>query len=107
MKVSDLVLRCYAEREEDGSWFAICLDLNLYSRADNFEEAKSKLNKLIGGYLKEAVTKDAEHFSDLVPRRAPLFFWFRYFCVWCLIKLHQHTRDLMKFKLSLPMVPVV
>ena len=71
-------LRCYAEREEDGSWFALCLDLNLYSRGDSFDEAKAKLDRLVGGYLKEALTKDKEHFHALVPRHAPRYFKRRY-----------------------------
>lgn len=104
MKLSDLTLRCFAEHEADGSWFALCLSLNLYARGDTFEEARGKLHKEIVGYLKEAVTKDAEHFGDLVPRRAPVFFWWRYFRIWCFLKFHQ-TKELMRFKLPLPMVP--
>ena len=107
MKLSDLVLRCYGEREDDGSWFAICLDLNIYARGKSAEEVKARLRTFIGEYLTEAVTKDREHFSDLVPRSAPFFFWWRYFRIWCYIKAHKTARDLMKFKLPLPMVPCV
>ena len=103
MKANQLVLRCYAEKD-DGSWFAICLDLNLYARGDTFEEAKVKLGNLISGYLKDAVTKDADYFSDLVPRKAPLGFWVRYFCIWCLVRLHQATLA-RRFILPLPLVP--
>ncbi len=106
MTLSDLVLRCYAERESDGSWFAICLDLNIYARGNSAEEVKSRLRRFVGEYLTEAVTKDREHFSDLVPRSAPMFFWWRYFRIKCYIAFHQ-TRDLMKFKMPLPMVPCV
>lgn len=105
MKLSDLVLRCYAEREGDGSWFAMCLDLNIYARGDNFDEAKLKLSKFVSKYLREAVTKDREHIDDLVPRHAPIFFWLRYFRVWCYIKFHE-TREFMRFKMPLPMAPV-
>lgn len=103
MQVSKLVLRCYAEKD-GGSWFVICLDLNLYARADTFDEARDKLGKLISGYLKDAVTKDAEFISDLVPRPAPFYFWFKYFCTWCMVKLHQ-ARTQRRFSMPLPMVP--
>lgn len=104
MKLDDLVLRCYAEREEDGSWFAICLYLNIYARGNSAEEVKARLRSFVREYLKEAVTKDREHFSDLVPRRAPAYFWARYFRIWCYIKFHQ-TKDFIRFKMSLPLVP--
>jgi hypothetical protein len=104
LKPSQLVLRCIAERDSDGSWFAICIDLNLYAREDSFEQVKVKLNKLIIGYLREALTKDAEYIEDLLPRRAPLYFWIRYALAWCQMKVHQ-VGDWRKFKLSLPMVP--
>lgn len=107
MKLSDLTLRCYGKRDDDGSWFTICLELNLYARGDSFSEAKEKLRKLVIGYMREALTKDREHFSDLVPRPAPMYFWAQYFCAWCAAKVHHHTKNLMKFKLPLPMVPAV
>lgn len=106
MKLSDLVLRGYGVREKDGSWFAICLELNLYARGDSFNEAKDKLVKIVGDYLREAFTKDKEHFSSLVPRPAPAYFWVQYFRAWCAMKIIHHTKKLM-FKLPLPMVPAV
>ena len=71
MKPSNLVLRGFAERDEDGSWFAICLDLNLYARGDSFEEAKDKLQRLIRTYLTEAVTVDADYVD--INSRAALY----------------------------------
>jgi predicted RNase H-like HicB family nuclease len=105
MKPSNLVLRGFAERDEDGSWFAICLELNLYARGDSFEEAKDKLQRLIRTYLSEAVNEDADYVDDLVPRRAPLYFWLRYATIWCLSRLHQARQQGRRFKIPLPMVP--
>lgn len=104
MKINDLVLRCYAERERDGSWFAICLDLNLYARGDSSEEARVKLNKLAICYLKEAIEKDSEYFSDLVPRRAPFGFWTRYLYA-KLMSLIHHQSSKHEFTMPLPLVP--
>lgn len=79
MKITDsIILRCLAEQDEPDSWFAICLDLNVYARAPTYEQARTRLYQEIDQYLQEAYTVDHEHFSDLVPRRAPLRFWFRY-----------------------------
>lgn len=104
MKPNDLILRCLAMRDDDASWFAICLDLNLYARADSFDEVKAKLNAFIREYLQEALTVDADHIGDLIPRRAPLYFWLLYFAAWCKHSLHRATQA-KKFTLHLPVVP--
>ena len=87
MRPRDLVLRCFAQKESDGTWFAICLDLNLYARGDNFDEVKAKLRGFIRHYVKSALTTDRDYIGDLVPRRAPFAFWAKYFCMctlaWC------------------------
>lgn len=79
MKSSNLILRCYREKESDGSWFAICLDLNLAAQADTAKEVKDKLHAQIVNYVKEALTADQEYIEDLIPRRAPLYFFARYY----------------------------
>lgn len=106
IKLGELVLPCYAEQESDGSWFAICLELNLYARGDNFQEARSKLNRLIRAYLQEAVSKHADYISDLIPRRAPFYFWARYYLIKALSSIHRLASK-QEFKLPLPVVPAV
>lgn len=106
VKPKELVLRCFAELEGDGTWFAMCLDLNLYARGDSMDEARRKLHTLIGSYLKDALTVDKQYIGDLMPRHAPIYFWFRYFFIWCLVRLHRVTRAV-KFKEALPLVPAV
>lgn len=106
MKVDDLILRCYAEEDEDGSWFAICLDLNLYARGDSFSEARLNLNKLTRSYLSEAVNKHAEYIGDLIPRRAPIYFWLRYYFIRALSSIHRLTSK-HEFKMPLPLAPAV
>ena len=105
MKIDDLVLRCYAEQEKDGTWFAICLELNLYARGDSYAEARTKLNKLTSCYLKEAIEKDSQYFGDLVPRRAPLSFWARYICLKTLHRIFRHMTSKQEFTLPVPLVP--
>ncbi|CUS33508.1 conserved hypothetical protein [Candidatus Nitrospira nitrificans] len=105
MKIDDLILRCYAEQDTDGTWFAICLDLNLYARGDSFEEVRVKLNKLTTCYLKEAYERDSVYFSDLIPRRAPAYFWARYYLAKCFKMIHRSLASKQDFNMPLPFVP--
>lgn len=75
----EVVLRCLLEQDEPDSWFAICLDLNVYARAGNAGQARACLHREIASYLEQAYTSDRENFADLVPRRAPLRFWARFY----------------------------
>jgi predicted RNase H-like HicB family nuclease len=106
VRLSNLVLRCYAEQEADGTWFAICLSLNLYARGDSFEQARMKLHAVIASYLKDALTVDSQYVGDLIPRRAPLYFWVRYAFVWCALQLRDVATK-RQFKESLPLVPAL
>lgn len=88
MKLDDLILRCYAEQDQDGDWFTMCIDLNLYARGDSFDEARQKLHGFIKQYIKDALTKDSAFIGDLIPRKAPLHFILRYYFIWlvCTVK---------------------
>jgi hypothetical protein len=108
MTPSDIVLRCYAERERDGSWFAICIDLNLAAQAGSAKEVKAKLHAQIEQYVREALTVDRQYIDDLMPRRAPLSFRIRYHLarIACAIRGMKHHGDPAKrtFKEHLPVV---
>lgn len=73
-----IVLRCYAERESDGAWFAMCLDLNLYARGDTAEEAQSKLHQIIVDHVEAVIQMPEEEQPALLSRPAPLRFRLRY-----------------------------
>lgn len=87
-----LHVRCYARRQKDGSWFAICLDLNLCVDAGSFAEAKRRLHEVTLEYLVEAYGADRKHLGQLVPRRAPLYFWLEY-ALLRLVGAVRSTRD--------------
>lgn len=88
MRAADLKLRCYAERDPDGSWFAICIDLNLYARADSLRAAKRELHTIIGEYVREAFGEDREHFHALMfHRKAPLSFVLKYYAIYFACKV--------------------
>lgn len=106
VRLRNLVLRCYAEKEADGTWFTICLALNLYARGDSYEHARQKLHAVISAYLRDAVTVDSEHVGDLIPRPAPLYFWLRYAFIWFCVKVRD-AATLRKFKEALPLIPAV
>lgn len=109
MKVSNLVLRCYLEREQDGSWFAICLDLNLVTQADTVKGAKEKLHSQIVQYVKEALTVDKQYVESLLPRRAPWTFFARYYFIRAFCAIHGLSRSRHSakriFNENLPVVP--
>ncbi|TAN53896.1 MAG: DUF1902 domain-containing protein [Methylococcaceae bacterium] len=104
MQPTELTLRCYAECERDGTWFALCLDLNLYARADTAETAKAKLHEIIRDYVTEACTVDLPYFEQLIPRRAPWIFWLHYYWYYGISLLY--LRPAYHFHDRLPLVPV-
>lgn len=108
MHLKQLLLRCFAEKESDGTWFAMCLELNLYARGDSLTEARKKLHAVIVDYLRDAVTKDREYVGDLIPRRAPLWFYLHYAFIWCCLKIEHVKKEAVhrvKFKEVVPLIP--
>jgi hypothetical protein len=107
MKPTDLKLRCYAEQEENNTWFAICIDLNLAAQADTFEEVRAELHKMVRDYVMEALTVDAQHIEDLIPRHAPWPFLLRYYWLSLLERFHKATRETATrlFTEHLPLIP--
>lgn len=71
MKAPNLILRCYAKREE-GQWVAVCLDLCLAAQHDTLEGARSLLEEQIVSYVEEALTVDRASAEMLLSRKAPL-----------------------------------
>lgn len=108
MKLNDLKLRCYAEPDKDGVWFAICIDLNLYARADSPAAVRQKLHDIIHQYITEAVTDDAQHINDLIPRHAPWHFILRYHFIACIIgcrRAKEYVSSPSCFWESMPLKP--
>lgn len=108
MDPTRLHLRCFGRKDDDGTWFAMCLDLNLYARGDSVEEAQKKLHGAICDYVNDAFGDDAAYKGDLIPRRAPLSFWAEYY--WLRVKLGAHAAAqnarAVLFNEDLPMRPV-
>lgn len=102
MKSNDLILRCYIKQEEN-SWVAVCLDLNLAAQGDNQRDAKQKLEAMIITYVHEAMTVDREYADQLLSRKAPWTEWVKYYAFYLLSVLrknHPHT-----FNEIMPMRP--
>lgn len=79
MKLTQLVLRCYAEKSGN-QWQAFCLDLSLAAQGDTFAEVKGKLDAMIFEYVYDAlVGEDREYAHQLLFRRAPLRDWLKYY----------------------------
>lgn len=113
MHKSQLILRCFAQQDRDGSWFAMCVDLNLYARAGSLADVKEQLREMSAEYVREAIAEDQEYLADLICRRTPLRFWLRYywFKILCFIFGGRKGGDDFKpaghfpYKSPLPMIP--
>jgi len=110
MKLTQLFLRCYAERIGDqwqGQWQAFCLDLSLAAQGHTFAEAKDRLDVMIAEYVYDAlVGEDKEYAHQLLTRRAPLRDWVKYYWYCVLSKvgaIHEEARRL--FTSLVPLEP--
>lgn len=84
IKPVQLKLRCYVKETANHTWYAMCIDLNLFAEANTAKEAENKLHSMIREYVKEALTEDSEYIRHLIPRRAPLYFLMQYY--WLVLK---------------------
>jgi hypothetical protein len=107
MKTQNLKLRCYAAREKDGSWYAVCLDLCLFAQGDSFDEVRKKLHAMIKNYITEALTTDRDYIDSLIPRRAPLSSFVYYYYLKFLNKIDHHKDNFRKiFFEAMPLCPL-
>jgi hypothetical protein len=72
---AEVPIRCFTFKSGK-HFYAQCLDLNLLSRGDTEEEAIGRLQESMFAYVVSAFDGDP---SGLIPRRAPLGSWVRYF----------------------------
>lgn len=101
MKTNELVLRCYVQ--EEGSWVAVCLDLNLAAQAETEGMARKKLEEMTLMYVREALTTDREYADQLLSRKAPLRLWVRYYVMLAMSMLHKNHNH--TFHEVMPMRP--
>lgn len=102
MKTNELILRCYSEQEQ-GSWVAVCVDLNLAAQAESQALAKHKLESMIQSYVTEALTTDLEYAEQLLTRKAPWPMWIRYYTIKLLSAIHANHS--LAFNEIMPMRP--
>ncbi len=84
-------IRCFTFRS-GRNFYAQCLDLNLISRGNTEEEAIGRLQESMYGYVLAAFQGDC---SGLIPRRAPLASWLRYYLdrFWGILTAFINRRD--------------
>lgn len=81
-----LRFRCFAEQRRS-QWYTHCIDLTLDAQADEYAEARAKLDDAIGLYLEWAHERGLVDGAEL--RRSPLSFRLRYWRA----RLRQWWRD--------------
>jgi hypothetical protein len=106
MRPPKLVLRCYAEKQGH-DWFAICLDLNIAAQAESFDRAREKLHAMLCEYVHDAVVgEDKAHARQLLRRRAPVYFWLKYYRAGILGRLMHIKRNVGRlFDETMPLTP--
>lgn len=100
--ISNLVLRCYGNRIRPGSWYGVCLDLNIAVEAESPEQLKKKLYEQITSYVDSVLdTDDHSSIPDLFCRKAPLHDWLKYYCIKSLISIGE-LKNRLVFKEFIP-----
>lgn len=105
MKTQNLFVSVYGERQHD-QWTLMCLEYSLAVQAETLPEAKAKLDQQIRMYLTDAlVGQDREHAVELLPRRAPLRYWLKFYWHFTMAQFRQARRTRLAERETLPMVP--
>lgn len=58
MHANQLMLRCYAKRTNEGTWYATCIDLNIDAEADSIPDVNVSLERAMIGYLETVIDAD-------------------------------------------------
>ena len=106
MRPENLMLRCYA-KYTDNQWQAFCIDPYLTAQGGTFEEAKSKLEAMIGECVYDDLMGDDREFTGLVlAGKAPLFYRLKYWSYVALSRISGYKDDLHKLFLEpFPLIP--
>ncbi len=106
MKPTELLLRCYANKQDD-QWQAFCIDFCLAAQGDSYEEARDKLDNMIHEYIYDAlVGEDKEYADDLLERKAPLKQILTYHCYKFLCWIGALKEEIHRlFNTPMPMIP--
>lgn len=109
-----LVLRCYAYSAENGGrqgFYAVCIDLNLFTWRPTLKQAKKSLHDAIRGYLETVADLAREEklppkeLRKRVLRPSPFWpYWARYYAFGVLGKIKKGTRITFNARESLPTI---
>lgn len=108
---AELFLRCYAQKEANDDWFAICIDLNVSATGSTLNDVMEDVHNQIADYVHEAFTDDKEHIQRLLTRKAPLYFLAQYHWIslvlgfrnLCSLAKNQLNKKI--FNEQLPLIP--
>lgn len=102
MKPSDLILRCYGYKRKDGTWYAVCIDLNLDAEGGSINDVKRSLNHAIRGYFETvSEVEDGDSLVHLIWRPAPL----KERALYQVIRLAHSLRRAVAFQEAVPIYP--
>jgi len=91
LRPENLVLRCYGYRKKDGTWYGLCLDLNIAAEAGNRDELVKKIGDMIKSYLVTVFdTDDKGSIPHLLKRKAPISDWLHYYILKLILYIKNH-----------------
>lgn len=97
-------LLCYAHGHE-GSWEAICVDLDLSVQGTSMEDVMRRLDKAVHSYVADARKEAPEIARGLLRRKAPfhvrISFWLR-FQWYTLTRKRRHAGTAVEYGLPCP-----
>jgi hypothetical protein len=98
----NLVLRCYGHKQTDGTWYGVCLNLNIAIEANSTDELKQKMADAIVSYIETVYdTEDRASIAELLCRKAPFSDWFVYGVMRIMFFVKQLS-DNITFKETIP-----
>ena len=97
-RAQTLVLRCFAESVE-GSWHAICVDLDIAAQGDSLNEVKQTLDSMVETYIEAAIGAPPDERIAMLSRKAPFHVRFAYAANFFLSNLfaNRNGHDKMSF----------
>ena len=99
----NLIVRCYAYRTPRNTWIAKCIDLDLVTEEDSFQEAKESLTEAIDGYIEAVLdTNDKESIPRLLQRKAPAVERIKYEILRSRVTRRVYPRRPVPFLTSIP-----
>jgi len=107
MKARNLLLRCFADKNEFG-WQAFCIDFDLAAQGATLDEARDRLRGMIAEYVEDAMIGDDQQYAEaFLSRRSPwqLVLKYHLYRLWNKVQSRSKALAPLAFRSPLPVAP--